>query len=73
MPVMGMLQGAAVAQTLMVELPLLNIASSMAHKSRKHTPEPISIYVRQLMGGSTPNWHMPEEASGTEAAAVAQW
>ena len=81
MPAMGKLQKAAVVQTPLVEPPLVNMASSMAPESRKHTPEHTPIHIMKLVGGSTPlpvedpwhNWHRPEKASGTDVAAVAQW
>ena len=39
MPVKGKLQGVAMEQTLMVEPPRVDMASSMAPESRKQTPE----------------------------------
>ena len=84
MHAMGMLPRPAVVQTPMVEPPLVNMASSIANESRKHAPEQTPTYISKLVGDSTlkeelsvegpwHNWQMPEEASGTEVATVAQW
>ena len=45
MPVMGMLQRTAEVQIPMVEPPLVNMASSMAPESRKHTPKQTTTYI----------------------------
>ena len=62
-------------QTLMVAPPLMNMTSSTAPESKNHTPVQIPIY-KQIGGRPMEepwqNWHMPEEASGTEVVAAAQ-
>ena len=72
-PNMGMLQKAAMVQSPIFELPLVNMASSMIPISRKHTSEQTPIHINnwwedQLSKRNLPvedplhNWYMPDMA-----------